>query len=151
MPLPKFFNQRPAGDKEAYTKVIDAFRRYRKGATVADIVAATALPLEKVRELVPLAADEFSARLEVTESSEIRYSFPRGFTSRYRSFAARFKRFTEKALNGFKITVSFLFKVWIMFMLVGYFAFFMLIALASLVLSVAGSSNSSNRSRNGGG
>ncbi|MDR1655789.1 MAG: hypothetical protein LBR96_07310 [Treponema sp.] len=151
MPLPKFFNQRPAGDKEAYLKITDAFRRYRRGATVADIVAATALPLEKVRELVPLAADEFSARLEVTESSEIRYSFPRGFTSRYRGFAARFKRLTEKVLNGFKITVSFLFKIWIMFMLVGYFAFFMLIALASLVLSVAGSSNSSNRSRNGGG
>ncbi|MDR2608585.1 MAG: hypothetical protein LBC57_09360 [Treponema sp.] len=151
MSLPKFFNQRPAGDKEAYRKITDAFRRYRKGATVADIVAATALPLEKVRELAPLAADEFSARLEVTESSEIRYSFPRGFTSRYRGFAVSFKRFTEKFLNGFKIAASFLFKIWIMFMLVGYFAFFMLIALASLVLSVAGSSNSSSRSRNSGG
>ena len=110
-------------------------------------MAATALPLNSVRELVPLAADEYSARLEVTESGEIRYSFPRGFVSRYRGFRAGFKRFGEKFGRGIKTFSAGLFKVWIMVMLVGYFALFMLIALASLFISAAARSSSSNNRR----
>ncbi|GHV79933.1 hypothetical protein AGMMS49944_17240 [Spirochaetia bacterium] len=139
-------------DREAYRKVTEAFRHHQKGATVADIVAKTALPLHTVRELVPRAADEYSARLEVTESGEILYSFPRGFISKYRSFKARFGRFMEKFGKGLKIAAAAVFKVWIMVMLVGYFVLFMLIALASLMISVAASSQSSNsRSSNRGG
>jgi hypothetical protein len=140
-------------EKTAYQKVTGAFKQRSRGATTADIVAATALPLAVVRELVPLAADEYSARLEVTESGEIRYSFPRGFVSRYRGFRAELRKFTEKAARLVKIAAAGLFKVWIMVMLVGYFVLFMLIALASLFIAAAGrSSTSSNRrSGNGGG
>ncbi|GHV76580.1 hypothetical protein AGMMS49942_14010 [Spirochaetia bacterium] len=139
-------------DREAYRKVTEAFRRQSGGATVADIVAKTALPLHRVRELVPRAADEYSARLLVTESGEILYSFPRGFTSKYRGFKARLGRFMEKFGRGLKIAAALVFKVWIMVMLVGYFVLFMLIALAALMVSVAASSQSSNnRSSNRGG
>jgi hypothetical protein len=131
-------------DREAYTKVVDIFRRQRKGATVADITAKSGLPLQTVRELVPRAADEYSARLEVTESGEILYSFPRSFTSKYRGFKAVLGRFLEKSGKLFKIVSTWLFKVWIMVMLVGYFVLFMLIALATLMLSVAASSASNN-------
>jgi hypothetical protein len=140
-------------DREAYQKVTSAFRRQRNGVTVADIVAKTALPLRTVRELVPIAADEYSARLEVTESGEILYSFPDRFTSKYRGFRAGLRRAAEKFKKGIKIAASALFKVWIMVMLVGYFVIFMLIALAALLLSAAASSsNSDNRSsrRSGG-
>lgn len=133
-------------DRGAYQKVVNAFRRQRQGATVADIVAKTALPLRTVRELVPLAADEYSARLEVTESGEIRYSFPRGFTSKYRGFWAGLRKCTEALKTGVRTAAAVVFKVWIMAMLVGYFVLFMLIALAALMLSVAGSANSNNRS-----
>jgi Na+-transporting methylmalonyl-CoA/oxaloacetate decarboxylase gamma subunit len=133
-------------DRGAYQKVVNAFRRQRQGATVADIAAKTALPLNTVRELVPLAADEYSARLEVTESGEIRYSFPRGFTSKYHGFRAGLRKCTEAFKKGFRITAAAVFKVWIMGMLVGYFVLFMLIALAALMLSVAGSANSNGRS-----
>ncbi|MDR2258261.1 MAG: hypothetical protein LBE14_03820, partial [Treponema sp.] len=138
-------------EQAAYRRVTEAFRKQRKGATVADVVAATALPLATVREMVPRAADEYSARLEVTESGEIRYSFPHGFVSRYRGFRAGFKKFIEKAGRLVKIFAAGLFKVWIMVMLVGYFVLFMLIALASLFITVAARSSSSDNRRGGGG
>ncbi|MDR0623040.1 MAG: hypothetical protein LBG10_01250 [Treponema sp.] len=138
-------------EQAAYRKVAEAFRKQRKGATAADIVAATALPLATVRDLVPRAADEYGARLEVTESGEIRYSFPRGFASRYRGFRAGFRKFIEKAGRAVKTVSAGLFKVWIMVMLVGYFVLFMLIALASLFITVAARSSSSDNRRGGGG
>ncbi|GHV88363.1 hypothetical protein AGMMS50267_07230 [Spirochaetia bacterium] len=142
-------------DRAAYGKVTEALRRRRNGATVADIVAGTALPLQTVRELVPVAADEYSGRLEVTESGEIRYSFPNGFVSKYRGFRAALRKAGQALKQGIKITAAALFKVWIMVMLVGYFVFFMALALASLVLSIAArnqsSSSSSSRSEGIGG
>ncbi|MDR3138928.1 MAG: hypothetical protein LBT95_04565, partial [Treponema sp.] len=139
-------------DKESYRKITGAFKTRRQGATIADIVAQTALPLQTVRELVPLAADEYSARLEVTESGEILYSFPRGFVSKYRGFRAGLRRFAEKAGKGLSIFGTWLFKTWIMAMLLGYFVLFMLIALAALAVSAAASaSGSNNRSDNRGG
>ncbi|GHV27405.1 hypothetical protein AGMMS4952_09020 [Spirochaetia bacterium] len=145
-------------DKEAYRKIIGAFQlserrvsgSQQRGATVADIVAKTALPLHTVRELVPIAADEYSARLEVKSSGEILYSFPRGFTSKYRGFRARFSRFMEKFGGAVKIAAKAVFKVWIMVMLVGYFVLFMLIALASLLISVTASSSQSSSNRSSG-
>jgi hypothetical protein len=135
-------------DREAYRKITGAFKTRRKGATIADIVAQTALPLQTVRELAPQAADEYSARLEVTESGEIRYSFPRGFTSKYRGFSAALRRAAEKAGKGLRVFGTWLFKIWIMTMLLGYFVLFMLIALASLLISTAASASGSN-SRSG--
>ncbi|MDR3249271.1 MAG: hypothetical protein LBT39_10855, partial [Treponema sp.] len=144
--------ERQVRDRAAYEKVSAALRRQRTGATVADIVAKTALPLSTVRELVPVAADEFSARLEVTESGEIRYSFPRGFVSKYRGFRAGLRKALGAFKKGFKVAATGIFKGWIMVMLVGYFLLFMLIALAALVLSAAASgSNSNSRSSNRGG
>jgi hypothetical protein len=137
-------------DRPAYSRVVEAFRRQRQGSTVADIVARTALPLQKVRELVPLAAEEYSARLEVTESGEILYSFPRGFVSKRRGFKARFGRFMERLGRGLAIAAKTLFKVWTMAMLVGYFVLFMVIALGALMLSVAASSSNSSNNRSRG-
>jgi hypothetical protein len=137
-----------SSDRPAYLKVIETLKRRRKGVTVADVAAATALPLPTVRELVPRAADEFRGRLKVTESGEILYDFPQGFTSRYRGFSARLDRFLDKFIRISCAVLSWLFKAWILVMLLGYFALFMIIALAALTLSVAGSSsNSNNRSR----
>jgi hypothetical protein len=136
----------------SYRKLVDTLKKNRRSLTVADAVAASALPLPLVQELLPQAADEYSARLEVTESGEILYTFPRSFTSRYRGFRAGLKRFLAALGDAAKVAAVWFFKVWIMVMLVGYFVLFMLIALAALMLSVAGrsSSSSDNRSRNNG-
>jgi hypothetical protein len=140
----------------AYRKLTQALKkrgskispeRFQK-VTTADVVAATALPLAEVRELLPQAALEYSARLEVTESGEILYSFPRGFVSRYRGFKVSLKKYASAFFKKIRLFGVLLFKVWIMVMLVGYFALFMLLALASLMLSAAaaGSSRSNSRS-----
>ncbi|GHV61100.1 hypothetical protein AGMMS49587_04350 [Spirochaetia bacterium] len=142
---------RKGSDWASYAKVTEALKKRKKGATVADVAAATALPLNTVKELVPRAADEYSARLEVSSSGEILYSFPQGFTSRYRGFRPGLQKFTRKFIKGLGALASWFFKVWIMLMLVGYFVFFMLLALAALVLSMAANSSSSNNRSRGSG
>jgi hypothetical protein len=134
-------------EKHAYKTLVSCCKKERKGITVAGITAKTALPLEKVRELLPVCADEFGARLKVTESGEILYSFPKGFSSRYNGVRAVFGRFFDKSLDIIKTVLMNLFKVWILVMLVGYFVLFLLIALAALTLSVVAQSQSKNNDR----
>ena len=137
-------------DRSAYKKLCAALKGRNTGLTTADICAATALPLSQVKELLPRAADEFSARLEVTESGEIIYSFPQGFNSRYRGIKVRALRFLEKFVQGLAKTGTLLFKIWIMVMLVGYFVLFILIALLSIFISLYANSKSSDRDSGGG-
>lgn len=128
-------------DEKSYKKVINAFKSRRTGATPADIAAATGLPLNTVRELVPRAADEYSGRLEVTESGEILYSFPKGYNSRYRGFIPFVRRAADTLIRTSISAGTLIFKIWIMVMLIGYFLLFMAIALASVFLSAAASSS----------
>ncbi len=136
---------------EKYNKIVRTLKRRKKGATVADICAASAMPLADVRELLPKAADEYSAQLQVTQSGEILYSFPNGFKSRYRGFGVKLKKIFNTVLGAAKIVLTFLFKVWIMVMLVGYFVLFLVLALAAVILSIAAQNNSSNNRRNSSG
>ena len=135
-------------DTKAYERIVGTFKKHRNGITLADVAAGTGLGLQRVQTLVPMAADEYSARLEVTQSGEILYSFPKGFSSRYRGLKPALKRalssFTRFAVSAGKI----LFKAWIMVMLIGYFLLFIAIALAALMLSMAASRNNN---RGGGG
>jgi len=133
-----------------YQKIVTSLKRRRKGAVAADICAATALPLSVVNELLPKAADEYSGHLRVTESGEISYYFPNGFTSRYRGLSAALKKAAQKTFNFIKTACAFLFKIWIVVMLVGYFLIFIALALASVFLSVAGKSSGSGGRRSGG-
>ena len=133
----------------AYQKVVLSLKLRKKGATAADVCAATALPLSEVRELLPRAADEYSGHLQVTQSGEILYTFPGGFTSRYRGFYAAVKKIAEKLSAAARAVLVFLFKTWIMVMLIGYFVFFLALAIASVFISASG--KSSDRGRGGGG
>jgi len=135
---------------DSYRKIVASLKRRKKGATVADICASTALPLSTVHELLPKAADEYQGRLQVTQSGEILYLFPDGFKSRYRGLGVWLGRALQKSASFIKIALSFLFKVWIMVMLIGYFILFLALALASVFLSVAAKSSSSDRKGGGG-
>jgi hypothetical protein len=129
----------------AYQKIVLSLKRRGKGATAADICAATALPLSEVQELLPKAADEYQGRLQVTQSGEILYTFPNGFTSRYRGLQAAINRFTQKGASVVKTALAFLFKAWIMVMLIGYFVLFLALAVASVFISAAARSSSDDR------
>jgi hypothetical protein len=149
----RYFNEkRDKRDKEAYQKICDALKSSPSGgATIADIVAKTALPINTVRELVPVAADEFSGRLEVTESGEILYSFPHGWSSKYHGFKALCRRAGETVFKGLKTIGAGIFKVWTGAMLLGYFILFVALALASVALSVVISSSGRSSDTRGGG
>ena len=127
--------------EEAYKKILSSLKQRKSGATTADICAATALPLTKVNELLPKAADEYSGHLKVTSSGEILYYFPDGFINKYKNFKAVFKRIIDKTAGVLKKTLTLLFKIWIMVMLVGYFVLFIVIAIASVLIQVAAKSN----------
>ncbi|GHV22958.1 hypothetical protein FACS189494_10470 [Spirochaetia bacterium] len=142
--------QKKVDNQADYQKICSCFKKQRAGITIADVVAKTALPLETVRSLAPVAADEYSARLRVTESGEILYSFS-SWTSKYKGFKAVFSRGWQRFKKGLKIAAMGIFKVWIMLMLVGYFVVFMLIALAAMLLSVAANNSNSGRRSSGGG
>ena len=130
-----------------YQKIVTALKKQKKGSTYADISSATALSLPEVKRLLPKAADEFSGHLQVTASGEVLYTFPNGFTSRYKGAGVSIKKAIYFLSDIIKKLSVFLFKVWIMVMLVGYFVLFLLIALAAVVLTVAAQSKSSNNNR----
>jgi hypothetical protein len=134
-------------DDNSYLKIVNSLKRRKKSATVADICADTALPLSTVRELLPKAADEYSGHLQVTQSGEILYDFSNGFSSRYRGFGVFIGKAALKIARTVKSAFVFLFKVWTMVMLIGYFLLFLAIALASVFISVAAQSKSSNNNR----
>jgi hypothetical protein len=138
-----------ANTNSAYQKIVAALKRRKKSATVPDICAATALPLATVNELLPKAADEYSGHLRVTQSGEILYYFPNGFTSRYRGINVALKKAVKKAAVIIKTSSVYLFKIWIVVMLVGYFILFLALALASVFISAAGKSNSRGGRRGG--
>lgn len=135
--------------------LLSAFKKHRGEAVVADLVAFTGLPKYQVETELPALADEYRGRLKVTESGEILYSFPQGYSSRYRGFVPGFKRFWNGLVRGVSRVLAFLFKIWIMVMLVGYFVVFLALAVLAIVASIAGSMagnrGSSSRSRSSGG
>ena len=142
--------KRQITDTKAYERIVGTFKKHQSGITLADVAAGTGLGLNQVKTLVPLAADEYSARLEVTQSGEILYSFPRGFSSRYRGVGPALRRGFSLAARFAASAGKLLFKAWIMVMLFGYFLLFILIALAALALSIAASRNNSRGSSAGG-
>ncbi|MCL2175144.1 MAG: hypothetical protein FWB73_03770 [Treponema sp.] len=134
-----------------YSKIVNSLKRRSKGATAADICALTALPLSTVNELLPKAADEFRGHLRVTQSGEILYYFPNGFSSRYRGLGAFLRKAAGKTVSFIKKALPLLFKIWIMVMLVGYFVLFLAIALASVFISIAAKSGSRDSGGSGDG
>lgn len=136
-------------------KLVDVFKARKREATTADLIAVTGLPKAQVDAELPAVADEYGARLRVTESGEILYSFPTGMKSRYRGFGPAMKRFWKSFKRVGAKVGTLLFKVWIVAMLVGYFLFFVALALlallASVAVSVGGGSRDSRDDRRGGG
>ncbi len=132
--------------------ILKAFKERRGEAAPADIVAFTGLPKPQVDAELPAVADEYSGRLKVTDSGEIVYSFPNGYRSRYAGLGPRLRRLGRALAKGAAAVGTFLFKAWIMVMLVGYFALFVALALLAVLASVAGSAadkDGKNRGRGG--
>jgi hypothetical protein len=118
-------------------KLVDVFRKREGEATSADLVALTGLPKAQVEAEIKAVSDEFGARLRVTDSGEILYSFPGGMRSRYRGFGPGMKRFWKSFKKAAIKAGTLIFKVWTAVMLVGYFVLFIALAVLALLASVA--------------
>jgi len=118
-------------------KLVEVFKKRKGEATAADLVALTGLPKPQIDLELKAVSDEYGARLKVTESGELLYSFPEGMRSRYRGFGPSLKRFWKGFRKGAALVGTWLFKAWIMLMLVGYFALFVGLAVLAFVASFA--------------
>ena len=135
-------------------QLVSFLRKRGNQSTVADMIAGTGLPKYQVEQTVKAVLDEYSGRLKVTESGEILYSFPTGMRSTKKGFGPAIKRFWSAFKRGAARILSFLFKIWIVVMLVGYFLLFLalmiLAIVASFAASAAGGKDRNARSRRGG-
>jgi hypothetical protein len=126
-------------------RLVDVFKKRRGEATTTDLIALTGLPKAQVEAEIQAVSDEYGARLRVTDSGEILYSFPSGMRSRYRGLGPSLKRGWAAFLGAAAKVAAFAFKIWIVVMLVGYFVLFILLALMAFLASIAASSSGNSR------
>ncbi|AFG38859.1 hypothetical protein [Spirochaeta africana] len=129
------------------SRLVQAFRKRGREATVADLIAATGLPRLQIEETLPQVVRDYRGHLRVTESGEILYHFPHGVHHRERSPRARAARLLRRIGRGAAAVGKLVFKLWIMLMLVGYFVLFVALVIAALMASLAASAKSEGRSR----
>ncbi len=104
-----------------------ALRRMDGRGTVADLARATGLDFDRTEASLKQLLDVYRGHLAVGESGDLVYSFdPRLIRRDHDSWGARLIRAVGSGL-------AIGFKVWIMLMLVVYFAVFVVLALAMLV------------------
>jgi hypothetical protein len=120
-------------------KLVGFLKTRRGESTVADMISGTSLPKYQVEQAAKVVLDEYAGRLKVTESGELLYYFPAGMRSTVRGFGPGLKRFWKSFTQGAVRVLSFLFKIWIVAMLVGYFLAFVAIGVLAIVASVAAS------------
>jgi len=124
--------------------------RYRE-STVADLVAGTGLPKYQVEQGLKGVLAEYAGHLKASQSGELLYYFPHPMRSTLRGFGPAFRRGARAFMSGASAVLSFLFKAWIVAMLVGYFVAFLALALVALfggfAISVSGGRDGRGRRR----
>jgi hypothetical protein len=131
-------------------ELVSFLKRRRGESTVADMIAGTGLPKYQVEQAARSVLDEYAGRLKVTESGELLYYFPSGMRSTTRGTGPAFRKFMKAFAKGAAKVLAFLFKIWIVVMLVGYFVAFVAILLAAILASFAASAASKNERGRGG-
>ena len=132
------------------TKILSALRQLKLSATLTELVAVTGLPRNIVEEHLPLIIKERRGHFQVKESGELVYTFPKGLSNVDSGLGTKFRNFIFQLANFILAALTFLFKIWIVVMLVGYFIIFITITVL-LILAVSFgvlSSKSNERSSN---
>lgn len=130
-------------------KVLSALKRRKLESTVTDLVAATGLPTYQVQETIKRVSSEYRGHMKVTESGEILYYFPYGLHSQVKGLGPTLRRGLRRFWSTAIKVLSFLFKIWIVVMLVGYFVLFVALLVLAFLASIAASFASSS-GRDGG-
>jgi hypothetical protein len=131
--------------------LVSHLRSRRRESTVSDLVAGTGLPKYQVEQGLKGVLAEYAGHLKVSESGELIYYFPWPMRSTLHGLGPAFRRGIRAFLKGAAAVLSFVFKAWIVVMLVGYFLVFLALALAALVggfaISVGGNRDGRGRRR----
>ncbi|MFP4364702.1 MAG: hypothetical protein ACLFR1_12635 [Spirochaetia bacterium] len=131
-------------------QLVTVLKKRKNESTVADLIAETGLPKHQVEEVIKIVSNEYNGHMKVTESGDILYYFPNGMKNTVRGLGPGLQRFFKKAVSITGKVLAFLFKIWIMIMLVGYFILFVALLVLAVVASIAGTASSrgsSSRSR----
>jgi hypothetical protein len=135
-------------------QLVHVIKRRKNESTIADLVASSGLPKFQVEQAIKVVLDEYRGHLRVTESGELLYYFPHGMINQVQGFIPGLNRFFAAFFKGLGRVLAFLFKIWIVVMLVGYFFLFLAIFLAavlgSIAISMGGKGRSSRGSKGGG-
>jgi hypothetical protein len=113
--------------------LVSHLRSRRRESTVSDLVAGTGLPKYQVEQGLKGVLAEYAGHLKVSESGELIYYFPWPMRSTLHGFGPAFRRGLRAFLKGAAAVLAFLFKAWIVVMLVGYFLVFLAVAVVALV------------------
>jgi hypothetical protein len=135
--------------------IVTFLKKRRNESTIADMMAGTGLPKYQIEQAIKQVLDEYAGHLKATDSGEILYYFPSGMKSTRKGFGPVFKRFWKGFVRGAARVLAFLFKIWIVAMLIGYFVVFIAIMVLAVVAAFAGSAaggrGRESRSRRGDG
>ena len=147
----KIYDFNMPGIKNGLVKVL---KKRKNESTIADLVADSGIPKYQVEQTIKVILNEYRGHLKATESGELIYYFPYGMRNQVKGFIPALKRFLSKSIKIISRILAFLFKVWIMVMLIGYFILFLVILIGAVVgaiaLSAAGSKGRSSRGSKGG-
>jgi hypothetical protein len=132
-------------------QLVSWLKKSRGSSTVADMITGTGLPKYQVEQAARRVLDEYDGRLKATESGELLYSFPSGMHSTVHGAGPSLRRFWSAFSRGALRVLSLAFKIWIVAMLVGYFAAFVTIIVLAIVASFAASMANRSDGRGGGG
>jgi hypothetical protein len=137
--------------RKVVDKILKTFRNNSLQATVGDIIGETNLSVGEIETHMPVVLRNYRGHVKVADSGDLLYYFPEGLKDRVGGFGAKAGKFFRSLWQGIVKTAQFLFKAWIMVMLVGYFVLFIALLVLSLALSAAGNRSGGGRSTSRGG
>lgn len=108
-------------------KLMNGLKRRDGVATVGDMVADTGLPAEEVESGLRRLLSTYRSHLDVDQDGNLRYRFDPSFTP----YGDEPRRFWQKTWRALKEAAVLAFKIWIVLMIVGYTAAFVLLLLAA--------------------
>lgn len=112
-------------------RVLKSLRKRDGVATVGDVATDTGLPLEETEQCLREMLQHYKSHLDVDDDGNLLYRFDPNLERRGEERGRQWHQLKKKAWGAFVFT----FKIWIMGMLVGYTAIFIL---ALLVFAIAG-------------
>lgn len=121
-------------------RIVAALKKRDGVATAGDVAADTGLGVGDVEAALRRMLSLYKSHLDVDDDGNLRYRFDPSFTRRGEDRARLLYDLGHAVWTGFK----WLFKVWIMVMLVGYTITFILLLLALAVAAIAASVASDN-------